>query len=671
MLWYDTIKSNFESKINNAVESDISGFVKGGSTQSERDARATMVNTVLRPRLADMIDDEFEKVISRAIPYVDAGANAADKAARIRAVLPKAQTALDNYAQSIITLVRTNIEEKNRESAQQGEVSLTSNQYDDYVTQAVDYLIENGTDLSEFEDMDFVIDFTSHIEDFLQSNGVAKARAQSMASGILDAATERYREELLSAAPPAAAPATISQATPPPRPMVAAPAVTSPPPPKTPTPVKTVKAADDIAAAILGADFEEINDDPKQTSVDQQLINTIIQNGMKSRAGQAAFNEIYNKYNRYVVKFIASYVNQYKDKYPELLTQIEDVAQTTFLKMLTRLETFAESKSSFRTWIGTIARNSTIDLIRKYTSVSRVTVSSLEQGSTGDEQVLTKTRKTVYGQRHASIEAAEEDDSSVFASTASQRTAYDEVLQQVLTEKIDKILETLVGNQRECYRLYTVPDPVLKRSLKYEEISKRTGIPMNTVSTSIFRAKKAITRAIENDPEVADIYREMQSRKPNPGPAHDLTEDEFYDQHIVPVLIELFRREDAEYEQSPSSLALRNRIMGQIEQYSSDEEMVGNAINRFSRNEQAEYERSPSSATLRNRIMGQIEKYDLQKRLIEAIRPKYRMPLEIGYATGYAKHLIFGTPEPKTTSLPKDRAEQVRHYVRVKFDEIS
>jgi hypothetical protein len=49
--------------------------------------------------------------------------------------------------------------------------------------------------------------------------------------------------------------------------------------------------------------------------------------------------------------------------------------------------------------------------------------------------------------------------------------------------------------------------------------------------------------------------------------------------------------------------------------------------------------------------------------VMSAVKNEFRMPLEIGYATGYARHLIYGKPQPRVTSLPIHRAAQIRTFL--------
>ncbi|MDD3284733.1 MAG: sigma-70 family RNA polymerase sigma factor [Patescibacteria group bacterium] len=77
----------------------------------------------------------------------------------------------------------------------------------------------------------------------------------------------------------------------------------------------------------------------------------------KAKNGNSdAFGNLYDIYIEKIYNFI-----YYKTYHKETA---EDITSSTFLKVFTKLNTFNENKSSFSTWIYTIARNTVIDYFR-------------------------------------------------------------------------------------------------------------------------------------------------------------------------------------------------------------------------------------------------------------------------------------------------------------------
>ncbi|MCY6483453.1 sigma-70 family RNA polymerase sigma factor [Clostridium aestuarii] len=87
---------------------------------------------------------------------------------------------------------------------------------------------------------------------------------------------------------------------------------------------------------------------------DLKLVEEVLQGNIES------FEELVNKYEILIMKFI---YNMIKDK------QIsEDISQEVFITVYNKLDTF-DSKYKFSNWILRIAKNKTIDYIRKYKKI--------------------------------------------------------------------------------------------------------------------------------------------------------------------------------------------------------------------------------------------------------------------------------------------------------------
>ena len=71
------------------------------------------------------------------------------------------------------------------------------------------------------------------------------------------------------------------------------------------------------------------------------------------------FNEIYNKYSTAITNWVASKIKPKED--------VEEIVQDFFVKVYNKLVEFDENKSTMKTWIFNITKNTLIDHYRKNT----------------------------------------------------------------------------------------------------------------------------------------------------------------------------------------------------------------------------------------------------------------------------------------------------------------
>jgi RNA polymerase sigma-70 factor (ECF subfamily) len=88
---------------------------------------------------------------------------------------------------------------------------------------------------------------------------------------------------------------------------------------------------------------------------DQNLITNYLEGDEKS------LEILYSRYIRPIYKFVYGYIENQQDT--------EDIVQEVFIKTWRNLKKFDKSKS-FKTWIFTIAKNTTIDFLRKKQTIS-------------------------------------------------------------------------------------------------------------------------------------------------------------------------------------------------------------------------------------------------------------------------------------------------------------
>ena len=138
----------------------------------------------------------------------------------------------------------------------------------------------------------------------------------------------------------------------------------------------------------------------------------------------------------------------------------EDIAQITFVKAWLNLGKFLRG-SSFRTWLLAIARNASIDLLRKKHEIPITLMQSDESESSFEENL-------------PDMEPLPDE------ITASAREK----------ETMQTLLKELPLVQREVLLLY------YQEHLTFAEISQTTGISINTIKSRHFRALRELRKRL-------------------------------------------------------------------------------------------------------------------------------------------------------------------------------
>ena len=133
---------------------------------------------------------------------------------------------------------------------------------------------------------------------------------------------------------------------------------------------------------------------------------------------------------------------------------IDDFLQEVFIKIYENLDNF-QGNSRFSTWITRIAYNTAINF-------------------------KTKTKK--------SENLCEEMQSNL---VSNYETPEETQLKQLTREAINNAVKQLPENYKKCIELY------FYNNMTYEEIAETTDIPLNTVKTYIFRAKKELYQKLK------------------------------------------------------------------------------------------------------------------------------------------------------------------------------
>ncbi|MDR1886780.1 MAG: sigma-70 family RNA polymerase sigma factor [Prevotellaceae bacterium] len=190
---------------------------------------------------------------------------------------------------------------------------------------------------------------------------------------------------------------------------------------------------------------------PKDT--DQELVRKALNKDQK------AYSRLLSRYRDNIFYYILKMV---RDK-----THADDLTLEAFDKAFQNLDKYDE-QYAFSTWLYRIAKNCTIDFVRK--------------------RKLNNALHINYGP---------DEDASINESTLYSGTPNPE--ENMIRQQDELRLMTYIASMKPKYRIL-----IELRYLKeyaYEEIAAELNIPMGTVKTQLFRAKNALAEMILASPE--------------------------------------------------------------------------------------------------------------------------------------------------------------------------
>ncbi len=155
------------------------------------------------------------------------------------------------------------------------------------------------------------------------------------------------------------------------------------------------------------------------------------------------FRLIVERYERPIARMIRNIINNRES--------CEDIAQDVFFTAYRKLTSFDPARSNFSTWLFTIARNKSINALRKKRPLS---MSELPQNS----------------DRH---------------------NPSDELAEREFFDKLDAGLEALPSAQKRAFVLAEFEE------LSYEDIAQIEGVRIGTIKSRINRAKKKLAKALK------------------------------------------------------------------------------------------------------------------------------------------------------------------------------
>ena len=170
-----------------------------------------------------------------------------------------------------------------------------------------------------------------------------------------------------------------------------------------------------------------------------------------------AFESLVDKYKQPVINIVARMIRD--------PVEAEDIAQKVFLQVFKASARY-QVKAKFSTWLFTIARNLSLNELRRR---SRRPTSSLDAGGGGDSE--------------EPVDWQIEDRQVIGADEAA--------LQSELTTKIDEVLGELPVNQRTAIVL------LKEKGLSYDDIAGILGCSVSAVKSLIHRGRETIKARIK------------------------------------------------------------------------------------------------------------------------------------------------------------------------------
>ena len=166
----------------------------------------------------------------------------------------------------------------------------------------------------------------------------------------------------------------------------------------------------------------------------------------------AAYETLYHRYRNRILTFVFRYVGDRE--------MAEDLTQEVFLKLYRSPRSF-DPRNRFMTWLFTVARNLSIDHLRK----KKPATALMQEGEDGE----------------FSIEPAE----------PVNQGPVDKTLLKEMEENLQTILMTLSDKLREVFVLCAM------QGLAYEEVAQIVGCPAKTVSSRLARARRRFVEELD------------------------------------------------------------------------------------------------------------------------------------------------------------------------------
>ena len=157
-----------------------------------------------------------------------------------------------------------------------------------------------------------------------------------------------------------------------------------------------------------------------------------------------SFRLLMQRYQKPVISMINNIINDQQ--------MCEDIAQDVFFTAYKKLSSFDSARSNFSTWLFTIARNKSLNTLKK--------------------------KRALF--------------MSQLPEKADLRNPSDELGERELFDKFDSILQTLPAKQKTAFVLAEF------QKLSYAEIAHIEGVRIGTIKSRINRAKRKLAKSIKD-----------------------------------------------------------------------------------------------------------------------------------------------------------------------------
>jgi len=177
---------------------------------------------------------------------------------------------------------------------------------------------------------------------------------------------------------------------------------------------------------------------------------------LAKEGSHAAFEELIERNHKKIFKSVYVFSKSSQDT--------EDVLQQTWIKAWKNMDRFKE-KSSFSTWLYRIAKNNFFDLMRKY-----------------------KSRKVVYSDDLELIENISIKEGYLSNNNSSPSEALES---KEMARRIRSLIDSLPKDHKEVITL------LFDKDMSYKGIAEKVKIPIGTVMSRIFYAKKQLRKKVK------------------------------------------------------------------------------------------------------------------------------------------------------------------------------
>lgn len=180
---------------------------------------------------------------------------------------------------------------------------------------------------------------------------------------------------------------------------------------------------------------------------------------LEARAGnQESFGILYNRYKGPILNYVLGMV--------KIQGVAEEITHEVFLKLYRNRETY-EVRAKFTTWLWTLAKNTSIDYLRK-------------------------KKELLYEDFSATND---EGDSKSFEVVDQSSTAEELIIDQIEQKDLRDCVEALPGKQKEAMNLRIFSE------LSYDEIAEVMQTSMSAVKSLIKRGKDSLVACMQSKQE--------------------------------------------------------------------------------------------------------------------------------------------------------------------------